>query len=359
MKLKSLIMFSAAALAFAACSNDEDVNGGIKGDATVTVNIQDAVSRAIETPTTGNNGQEFDVDIKTISVKLVADAGSDEITEKSETGTYTFAGVRGPKSITVSINGGVAEGEMDMTSAIVQSGLAEPLYASATQFTQNGNNYTVTLKPNHRLARLQFSGIQHVDDGTCSYKSLTFDGLYLNGVRTTEKDDDNVLSANDSDTAWDTASKWSLPYFDWAGDGAGVVVVGENAVTDALPTTGCYAYNFIPGANLPILTLCFSKAEQTNTVVGETGYRYASVKNYVLDTTKGGSVEGLEGIEEDTQTPGKYYIKQFVKGYIYDITGLQYDDADLGQDPTGKTGTLTATVEVKKWTLVNGTVEWN
>lgn len=38
MKLRSFIMFSAAALAFAACSNEEETQT-IQGEATVTVNV--------------------------------------------------------------------------------------------------------------------------------------------------------------------------------------------------------------------------------------------------------------------------------------------------------------------------------
>ena len=355
MKLKSLIMFSTAALAFAACSNDEDVNGGIKGDATVTVNIQDAITRAIETPTTGDNGLEFDVEINTILLTLEAASGPQTIDVVDPNGNYEFQNVRGPQSISVSINGGVAENTMEMTTDRVQSGLAEPLYATSNQFTQNGNDYTVTLQPKHRLARLQFSGIQHVDeDGVCSYSSLTFDGLYLNGVRESEANN-NVLTANESGTAWTTASAWELPYFDWAGDNTGVVIVGDGAVNTPLPAEGCYAYNIIPGASLPVLTLAFSNAEQTNTVVGDNGYRYASVKTYKIDLADGEQVAdlGLEGVEADGT------ISSFVAGYIYNITGLQYDDKDLGPDPTGKSGTLTATVKVLPWTLVNGTVEWN
>ena len=356
MKLKSLIMFSAAALAFAACSNDEEVNGGIKGDATVTVNVQDAITRAIKAPTIGDNGDRFDVDVQTLSLTLVADAGGNTITQYNAGGTYTFPNVRNPRSITVVINDGVAEGTMVMSEDIVNSDLAEPLYASTTQFTQNGSNYTVTLQPKHRLARLEFSGIQHVDDGDCSYTSLTFDGLYLNGVRKSEANNE-TLTANTPGSAWNEAIAWNLPYYDWAGDETGVVVVGTGADNTPLPTGDqCYAYNFIPGESLPILTLCFSNAEQpTVEVVNDTKTRYASVKTYKIKLAEGESVAdlGLEGIEADGT------ISKFVAGYIYHITDLKYADEDLGYDPTGKNGTLTATVVVDEWTLVNGTVEWN
>ena len=367
MKLKSLIMFSAAALAFAACSNEEDVNGGIKGDATVTVNIQDAITRAIETPTTGNNGETFPVVIESGTLTLTLAEGEPQTKDlKGYTwgDDIVFQNVRNPRSIKVEINGGVAEGQMDMTADIIQSGLAEPLYAETDQFSVNGNNYTVSLAPNHRLARLQFSGIKHVDEeGECSYSSLIFEGLYLNGVRKSEKDN-TELEENTAGSAWSniTAEEggWDLPFFDWAvyneGIGESSVVVPAGDVTE-WPTSDCYAYNILPAAegNLPILTLCFSNAVQPDvTVVGDTKTRYASVAKYLLDTSKNDKVTlGEEAGVKDGE------IVAFKAGYIYNITSLTFDDDDLGFTPDGKKGTLTATVTVTPWTLVNGTVEWN
>ena len=365
MKLKSLIVFSAAALAFAACSNDEDVNGGIKGDATVTVNIQDAVTRAIETPSMGNNGETFPVVIERGTLTLTLAEGEPQT--KDLTG-YTwgddivFQNVRNPQSIKVEINGGVKEGEMDLTADIIQSELAEPLYAETDEFNVSGNNYSVALAPNHRLARLQFSGIKHEDgEGGCSYTSLTFDGLYLNGVKTSENAGRNkVLKETNAGTAWTTVTTWELPFFDWAvyndDEGASSVVVPAGDVTE-WPTANCYAYNILPAAKgeLPILTLCFSNAVQPGvTVVDDTKTRYASVAKYLLDTTKNDQITLGEdaGVENGE-------IVAFKAGYIYNITSLTFDDDDLGFTPDGKKGTLTATVTVTPWTLVNGTVAWN
>ena len=67
------------------------------------------------------------------------------------------------------------------------------------------------------------------------------------------------------------------------------------------------------------------------------------------------------------QNPGQLFVAQELINKVKskccgikdNITDLQYDDKDLGPDPTGEAGTLTATVKVLPWTLVNGTVEWN
>ena len=369
MKLKSLIMFSAAALAFAACSNEEDVNGGIKGDATVTVNIQDAITRALEQPTTGTNNQKFPVEIESITLTLEAGSGQQQITKVESSGTYTFNEVRNPQSLTVVINEGKASGLT--LEEVYDTGLAEPLYATTTNFTQTSETtYTATLEPEHRLARLQFSGIKHVDvDGTCAYNTLTIDGVFMNYVQTTEGQTGAIKSISIPDyttanTVWTTVQTWTdAPVWDAIADGSTFLTdqtgwprdgQGEEEAT----FDQCYAYNIFPAGvgeavtNLPKFTVCFSNAAYKPGYVGlESLYRFASVAKYIIE----GSAKGLEGIASDGKT-----IETFKAGYIYNITKLEIDDEDLGYTPDGgQDATLTATVEVLPWTLVNGTVEWN
>ena len=116
-----------------------------------------------------------------------------------------------------------------------------------------------------------------------------------------------------------------------------------------------YGYNILPCGvgetvtTLPKLTLCFSNVTLKSGVEGSTSnYRFAKVGKYVVS----GDTSGLEGIEDGE-------IKAFKAGYIYNITGLTVDDEDMGETPDGgKDATLTATVTVTPWKLVNGTVEW-
>lgn len=366
MKLRSVIMFSAAALAFAACSNEEEAQT-IQGEATVTVNVQDAITRALEKPTTGSNKGTFPVVVNDFVLTLEAGSGQQKIEAKSETGnTYTFENVRNPKSLTVEINGGKADGLA--LADVVETGLAEPLYATTTTFTQTDEtHYTASLTPEHRLARLQFSGIKHVDeDNECVYQSLTFDGLFLNGVQLKEGEGDlKSVSADDyttANTVWTTVQGWTdAPVFDVVTDGTSFLTnqngwpaqggEGEDAYDQ------CYAYNIFPAGagedvtSLPKLTLCFSDAAYKAGHSGlESEYRFATVAKYKVT----GDHTGLEGVSEDGT------IKTFKAGYIYNITGLDVDDEDLGYTPGGgRNATLVATVEILPWTLVNGTVEWN
>lgn len=354
MKLTKSLFLAFAGLGLFACSNEEVVdNGGIDGGATVTVKIADVISRASATPTTGDNNDKIPVVIQTAQLTLEAAAGgvqNMDIKDKLSdgTGTITLSQVRNPTKLTLVINNGQESG-LELED-VVNTGLAEPLYASTTQFTPTSETeYTATLQPEHRLARLQFSGLDFETAGS-SYTALHLDGIYLNGAIEVEGNTGEKLIANESG-AWATVkSSWSAPVF----DEINATVIGADPDKGPWPnkkdeTEQCYAYNILPnGSDLPKLTVCFSGAEQPN-VVGAGVYRYARVATYKVE----GNFSGLAGVDEYGT------ITEFVPGYIYNITKLEMADKDLGPTPEGgKDITLTATVTVTPWKLINGTVEW-
>lgn len=256
---------------------------------------------------------------------------------------YKFEGVRAPESIEVVVNEGT-EANMSLAK-VYNTGLAEPLYGKSSTFVQDSEgNYTVTINLERRLARLQFSGLNFTTAGS-SYTALTLDGIYLNGAVKTENGSDKAIANNIG--AWETVKTWTdAPVY----DEIGAVIIGTGEQTGPWPSNDqCYAYNIFPASgadNLPKLTVCFSGAVQNN--VSGSPYRYARVAKYKLDGEKG----NLEGIDDNG------YITDFKAGYIYNITGLMLDDGDLGPTPDGEGVTLTATVTVEPWTLVNATVEW-
>lgn len=358
MKFSKSLFLAFAGLGLFACSNEEVVteSGNIQKDgATVTVKfVGDAISRTVEDPTTGETGDTYPVVVSSGTITLTAQAVDNA--SKTISGTlngsseYTFTGVRVPESIEVVINEGIA-GNMALAS-VYNTGLAEPLYGKETAFSQDASgNYTVTINLERRLARLQFSGLDFKTENS-SYTALTLDGIYLNGAAKTEKGTDyatenNANAWNTVSTTWGTAS----PVF----DAINAVVIGAGAVEGPWPAAvqgkaKCFAYNIFPASstNLPKLTVCFSGAVQTG-VTSATDKRYARVSKYVVSGDKG----SLEGIAEDGT------ITDFKAGYIYNITGLELEDGDLGTTPDGgKDVQLTATVTVEPWTLVNATVEW-
>lgn len=347
MKLTKSLFLAFAGLGLFACSNEEVVdNGAIDGDATVTVKIADVISRAPATSTTGANNDKIPVVIRKAKLILEAATGGNELDITQElnesNNQFTFSQVRNPTKLTLVINDGQESGLV--LENVVNTGLEEPLYASTTQFTPTSETeYTATLQPEHRLARLQFSGLEFETAGS-SYTSLRLDGIYLNGAITVEGETDKLI-ANESG-AWTTVESWTAPVY----DAINKIVIGAGAEAGPWPSTGCYAYNILPnGSDLPKLTVCFSDAVQPN-VVGAGIYRYARVATYKVE---GNDFSGLAGVEENGT------ITEFVPGYIYNITKLKMADEDLGPTPEGgKDITLTATVTVEPWTLINGTVEW-
>lgn len=358
MKFSKSLFLAFAGLGLFACSSEEVVpegGGTQKNGATVTVKfVGDAISRVVETPTTGETGTPYPVVVNSGTITLTAQAvdnSSQSITETlNGNSEYTFTGVRVPEAIEVVINEGIA-GNMALAN-VYNTGLAEPLYGKETTFSQDANgNYTVTINLERRLARLQFSGLDFETDGS-SYTALKLDGVYLNGAAKTENGTDYAVA--DGADSWTTVSTtWTTdaPVF----DAIQAVVIGSGAVNGPWPAAKdgaaqCYAYNIFPasGANLPKLTVCFSGAVQTG-VTSATDKRYARVSKYVVSGDKG----SLEGIAEDGT------ITDFKAGYIYNITGLELADEDLGTTPDGgKDVQLVATVTVDPWTLVNATVEW-
>lgn len=348
MGMNKFFMLGLAGLAFAACNNEEVIDTAHQNGATVTVRfVGDAITRTLETPTTGDNGQTFPVEVNSGTITLTAqavDEPSHQISGSLDgSSEYTFTGVRAPESIEVVVNEGT-EGNMSLAD-VYNTGLAEPLYGKSSTFVQDSEgNYTVTINLERRLARLQFSGLNFTTVGS-SYTSLTLDGIYLNGAVKTENGSDKAIADNIG--AWETVKTWTdAPVY----DEINAVVIGTGAQTGPWPSNDqCYAYNIFPASgtdNLPKLTVCFSGAAQDNVTGSE--YRYARVAKYKLEGEKG----NLEGIDENG------YITDFKAGYIYNITGLILEDGDLGPTPDGEGVTLTATVTVEPWTLVNATVEW-
>lgn len=348
MGMNKFFMLGLAGLAFAACNNEEVIDTAHQNGATVTVRfVGDAITRTLETPTTGDNGQTFPVEVNSGTITLTAqavDVPSHQISGSLDgSSEYTFTGVRAPESIEVVVNEGT-EDNMSLAD-VYNTGLAEPLYGKSSTFVQDSEgNYTVTINLERRLARLQFSGLNFTTVGS-SYTSLTLDGIYLNGAVKTENGSDKAIADNIG--AWETVKTWTdAPVY----DEINAVVIGTGAQTGPWPSNDqCYAYNIFPASgtdNLPKLTVCFSGAAQDNVTGSE--YRYARVAKYKLEGEKG----NLEGIDENG------YITDFKAGYIYNITGLILEDGDLGPTPDGEGVTLTATVTVEPWTLVNATVEW-
>lgn len=379
MKLKSLIMFSAAALAFAACSNDNEVIGNpdLEGTAVVKVNIlTDAATRAVEpsAPVSGADWTIQDVDIESIEVTLTAGVGGDTKTFSSvaEANEYQFTGVRNPQSMTVVIN----HGKQDMSlEEVYNTKLAAPMYASSNEFTQHGTVkvegedlplFQVNLKPAHKTALLEFSDIKHVASkdseaacNDCTFETINICGLFLNNIKLSE----TAASATHY-ASWAAASaQGAAPTYSVIADDPLTEDVVENdfkLANGVWPAAGqCYSYNVFPGN--PILTVCFNNitaADGKQLTWNPVNGGYASVSKYKIDLSS--ENKNAEWIEELELDENGYLKNGFKAGYVYRFKDLNIYDTAIG--PTvdgGQDVVVEAVIEVEPWKLVSGTVEWN
>ena len=379
MKISKSLFLAFAGLGLFACSNEDVTENGVQGgaDVTVTVNPQGLSrgSRAIDpsNPINGVNGDEQDVDINSIVVKLTAGVGSNEqkFTSMSEltNGTVTFNGVRNPSKIEVFINGGKAE---DWTLAEFYQGnhvgLAAPMYGSAdgnefetTTSAEGKTVYNVTVTPKHETALLEFSGISHKDDGEgCIFNAINFEGLFLNHVKLAENGqymgDDNLTKV---ESFYDVQQLgYLIPTYSVIAD------ADMNFLTHlkVWPAEGkCYSYNIFPQASLdlPVLTLCFKDiAVKDGQVWANADNKgYATVKTYKLSSTEELTEQHLEEMGATKTDP---VIKKFAAGYVYKFTGLEVADENIGTTiEGGEDASLVATIKVIPWTIAEGTVEWN
>lgn len=362
MRFSKSLFVAFAGLGLFACSNEDVTNNAIEGDAVVAVKIQDpAMSRNIAA------GEWGTTEVKLESVKLVLTAQTGGATQeftptKGETrqnflariNSHQFEGVRNPSKMEVFINTTKSSGwEL---SEIVDKGLAEPLYASAAanQFTGGEDTdgdgikeYTVSLTPEHTVARLEFGGIKHKDSKTCMFKSITIDGLFLNKIAETTEPSD-----------WATAQT-NIPAHSKIGDNFMAEAGTKTWPADA---QNCYGYNILPVASgtLPVLTVCFSNIElseaqqQAGTIWGNNDKKgYATVKNYKLTQESEAHKEAF-GVGEDG------IITKFPAGYIYQVKSLEIPDEAIGTTITGAEDVhIIANITVKEWTIAQGTVEWN
>ena len=368
MKLTKSLFLAFAGLGLFACSN-EDVadNGGVQGDASISVKISDpALSRAVVDYTEGN-----EVTLNSIKLVLTAQTGGATKTFNlsdydsraallEEVNSTQFEGVRNPSKMEVFINTEKASGWSP--EEFMGAGLAEPLYASSSAFTLKDperpdtdgdgvNEYTVSLSPAHTMARLEFGGIAHVDiKDPCMFKTITIDGVILDevaGVAQVEVWTPDNLMSNTIGANFITEATGSA----------------EDGWTPSWPAEGkCYAYNIAPvtTGKLPVLKVCFSSItintdakEYKGIVWPENGLGYATVKNYKL-AAESAEYATAFGVNEEGN------ITKFPAGYIYQVKSLAIPDEAIGQGwQGGEDIHVIAEVTVSPWIIAQGTVEWN
>lgn len=353
MKLTKSLLLMCASLGLFACSNEEIPGNGskIEGPVDIAVKINlpsDLNTKALSEPTRGDSGSEKDVDIESITVTLNADKGENTVKltgDELANLTTTFEGVENPHFVSVKVNY-TDEYSFDLETAnTTYAGLKAPMDGKSDDFisTEEGKA-TINVQVAHKLARLEFSGIQHVDNNNeCIFtQDITIEGSFLQdaGIPVTKWEDFK------NENLWDKFS-------------------GKFLTNNVYPADNkCTAYN-IEGDSKPIFTLAFDnvkytpeyEAKEQTVWVGTHGY--AIVDKYKITNVSNFTREEIEkfGITY-VQGQDEYEITKFPAGYIYTVTSLEVPDEAIKSTINGNGVNITATINVTPWTVVNGTVEW-
>lgn len=382
MKFSKSLLWAFAGLGLFACSNEEVVpeGGNMEGNSTVTVKInlpklltesRSGSGILAGTETAGTTGDQTPVEIgaEGVKVTLYAASGSSEQTvtmsqDDIRTGSVTFANVRTPQRVAVSVNGGTDDALT--IDAINTAKLAAPLYAESAAFNLDDEtgNYTITVTPEPRYARLELSGISHdTDHGTgnsCIFKTANLAGMFLDNVWVTEKSNAGMVNVAADAGIWNKINTAAYASPTWSTLG------GDFLAGTTWPAAGnCYAYSLFGETQLPSVVFVLDGATlEFNSGVQMAGYTpganlYARVSKFIINKptdwdTKKEEYKTKYGVDDNG------VFTSFKDGNIYQISDIAIPDKAWGTTPGGGTDvSVIATVNVLPWTIVEGTVDWN
>ncbi len=345
MKIGKYLMVAAASVMMFGCAKDDNNGPKFNGPAAVSINVVDLVSKA--TPSTGQS-IEIVPDEKGYEVKLNATSGekvNEWVTIPADqlNGEYIFWNVEGQTSVEVRVNGGKPNyTSLDGLANLTPANMA--VYGKTETFTRTdviegeGANagkqydlYTATVEAKIPVARVEISGITHVDEAEkeCDYKTLTLNNIEFVGVHNAANYPYTTATGNVTLAA---ATDEALLEYNFLAEGEGA------GGYDVYPTDGsCHAFNMFQtqmGENT-LLRFDFEGESKDGAIIAGSD-RYAVVKT-------------INGEENFT----------FEAGKVYTITDVQIADGDITSDPTGNTSVaVNVIVTVQKWTVVPTTVDF-
>ena len=393
MKMNKFFMLGLAGLAFAACSNEEEVGNQFpEGTGAVTIKIVSpaAMTKVIEDATDEEDG--IDVIPVTGNVVIVLTAGNGEQTINLTAAELalipdakvTFWNVENPTKVTVSMNGGRSSYTSVAPTTFSGDPASIPAYGETSTITltddtsspviNNDNNsdlgnkseqganagdekkkyqlYTASVQLAIPVARLEVSGIKHItsthtkDD--CVYSDLDIEGVYLDNVYATGS---NVTYANG---AFPCVSGIIPTDYSYGGEPAtgtgGAAILKDAAVNDDFlaangiwPETAgkAYCYYFFGASgkdNLPKFKIYFDKSAAKDSSKPLPAPRYAMITKYMKSGTE---------------------ITEFTPGHIYRITSATLSDDNIIGDEGGNTlYGVVVTVTEAAWTVETITADW-
>lgn len=348
MKLNKYFMLGLAGLAFAACSNEDEVGNDLSQNSkTITVKIETGgyTTRASgnEAWTNGANNQS-QITVNTVTLYLLDKDGAIVDTKILENkSSDTFHGVSGTVTKIAAVANcqptasGTWANVIAETFDVADYQTAEnaPVYAEAVDITYKNTDtqegypmYEATLQLATKMSRIELSGnLQCTNLAESAYKTLTLEYVGINGANTkftldgTGSDPHSVTDnlPGFPDTGTPTA------FYDAAA--APAPVLSNKNTSVALGTS--YGYSV---CGMPELLLRFDSEPIDNVTEGYIIYDPAYLKITGFKTA-GGDTVAME--------PGK----------IYQITDLEFTEEDITTLEKDKI-CITATVSVAPWDIV-------
>lgn len=342
MKISKYFMVAAASIMMFGCAKNDDVAPALEGKVALTLNFVSPTSKAVGSGTGGEDGvDKIPVGYSTFDVKVTGSTPADYADQGTvlADGWQQFAAgstptvyVEDPTLVEVRINGGknsYAFGDLNGLQSTAATAMAA--YGSTGKFTRESGGttevggvtydlYRADVTLSIPVARLEVSGIQHVDEGDeCEYSALSLDNYTVKGLPET------VIYAN-AEFAAASGDKFYKETI-----GVENFLTGESYPTTKGNVYGCY----ILPTKAPMLQFVL-----TGTIDG-----------YVTDGARYATVKTINGIP--------YEDFSFDAGKIYRITDVQISDKDMGSDEEGNTQvSLSINVTVDDWDVVDTTVEF-
>lgn len=377
MKMNKIMMLALAGMAFAACSNDDEVgNLAPEGVGAVSIRIVSPdLTRAVGTATSGSNVTVAPQTDTEVTITLAASEGGNTITltpdEWASGKTVTFWNVKSPTSVSVSMNGGVA----DYSSVNIATGTpslqvdpaAIPVYGTTSAFTAttgsvvaadedvNGSHdaglqednvgttypvYTATVQLEIPVARLEVGPISHTNPcSDCMFSALTINGVYMDNIMSTDGGalTDYQFLASNSGTGVQAILREEVN----STTGSSFLGGAQFPASDQV-----YAFNFYgqdaegSASNNPQFKIYFGSATGSSEAVASP--RYAMIQNYYA--------------ADDVSMQNPIVLQN---GHIYQIKDVVLADKNIIPDENGNTAyAINVTVTEAAWTVETTNASW-
>ena len=398
--MNKFMMLGIAGLAFAACSNEEELTSSQFPEGTGAVTIKIAAPTVTKAIGAGHDAsvEVVPADDSNVTITLTgSNSYSETITLSKAQWTakqeVTFWNVESPQLVTVVMNDGK---KTYTTTDLVETAALQavenvPAYGETNKFTLTENTgkptngayeagadaddvnttyqlYSATVKMAIPMARLEVSGIKHVRAAghaaaDCKYQTLTIAGVYLDnviangeGVAYTEGTGFSVASGTSADYCFDGTN----------GTGTGDEAVLKNAATEANfggtdflavdnvwpAANNVFGYNFFgaDGANkLPKFKIYFDTSVAKDSSKPLPAPRYAMITKYWKEVPD----------EENEGTTKRQEITKFEPGHIYRVTSAELSDENIIGDEGGNTlYGVEVTVTEATWTVETIKADW-